>query len=260
MRLCNLLPVTENGSVGGGVGNRALAALREVQPEGVSYLEFTDAELAEIRLALESMAECALPRWDYFASQLVRAVLDEGATLFKEGDSWPYMGMVVRGYVELRTADDKGDSWVMSIAEPGQLVASPPALLPRGMTTMLGLFPSYSQIRQEFERGHTIHSARAITDAGIVVVPYATLEDLAETETEWASMLMRQTMLFAAGKELRHREFLTLSPLDRYLRFERDRGHLLSLLPKRSVASLLGITPESLSRILARLAQRRDEV
>jgi CRP-like cAMP-binding protein len=49
-------------------------------------------------------------------------------------------------------------------------------------------------------------------------------------------------------------ELMTVSPLERYLHFVQTRPDLLVRLPQYMIASMLGISPESLSRIRKRLA------
>lgn len=50
--------------------------------------------------------------------------------------------------------------------------------------------------------------------------------------------------------------FITLSPKQRYLNFLEHKGNLVQRLPQHYIASYLGISPESLSRIKKRLAPK----
>lgn len=52
-----------------------------------------------------------------------------------------------------------------------------------------------------------------------------------------------------------HARFVSASPLDRYLNFLEDRPGLALRVPQYQLASYLGMTPESLSRIKRRIAQ-----
>lgn len=70
-------------------------------------------------------------------------------------------------------------------------------------------------------------------------------KDVAEHHRRWISRLTDRVM-----------EIINVSPMDRYVRLSRDRPALVDRLPQYMIASMLGITPESLSRIRRRIADR----
>jgi CRP-like cAMP-binding protein len=51
-------------------------------------------------------------------------------------------------------------------------------------------------------------------------------------------------------------EIMTSSPEERYLKLLEERPYLLQRIPQHQLASYLGITPESLSRIRKRLSTK----
>ncbi|CAG5080213.1 Crp/Fnr family transcriptional regulator [Parvicella tangerina] len=62
---------------------------------------------------------------------------------------------------------------------------------------------------------------------------------------------MLESDLNKAKKE--HKEFILSSPMDRYKNFLNSRPDLINRVPLHQIASYLGMTPESLSRIRKRL-------
>lgn len=70
-------------------------------------------------------------------------------------------------------------------------------------------------------------------------------EELARTETE-KMMGENQEMLSS---------FITSSPEERYILLLRNRPDLLQRVPQHQIASYIGVTPESLSRIRKRIAK-----
>ncbi|MFC3196460.1 Crp/Fnr family transcriptional regulator [Parapedobacter deserti] len=59
-----------------------------------------------------------------------------------------------------------------------------------------------------------------------------------------------------AKSQLTLDDFKTSSPERRYLKLLRDRPDLLQRVPQHQIASFLGITPQSLSRIRARISRK----
>jgi CRP-like cAMP-binding protein len=55
-------------------------------------------------------------------------------------------------------------------------------------------------------------------------------------------------------------KIITSSPEQRYMNLIDERPELLQRVPQHIIASFLGITPESLSRIRKRLAQKKIKI
>lgn len=70
-------------------------------------------------------------------------------------------------------------------------------------------------------------------------------KDIAEHHRQWISRLTDRVL-----------EIINVSPMERYVKLSRDRPELVDRLPQYMIASMLGITPESLSRIRRRLSDR----
>jgi CRP-like cAMP-binding protein len=60
-----------------------------------------------------------------------------------------------------------------------------------------------------------------------------------------------------AKSQLAFDEFKTSSPEERYQRLVQNRPDLLQRVPQRQLASYLGITPQSLSRLRARIFEKK---
>lgn len=69
--------------------------------------------------------------------------------------------------------------------------------------------------------------------------------------------IIRREVEINAGKERdEFARFVTSSPEERYLYLQETRPDLLHRIPQHQIASYLGVTPESLSRIRKRVAQK----
>lgn len=95
----------------------------------------------------------------------------------------------------------------------------------------------------------------AVSDSEYVSISHAILDKMFESQElrlkfgvhhQLTNMRMTRRLI----------ELMTVSPLERYLHFVQTRPDLLERLPQYMIASMLGISPESLSRVRKRLAQK----
>ena len=94
----------------------------------------------------------------------------------------------------------------------------------------------------------------AITDATCVVFPYAVLQDLFGQYTNWQQFGRLFAEYVMVALEERMAGLLLFSHEERYIALlEGVDRHLLQRVPQRYIASYLGITPVSLSRIRNRI-------
>lgn len=96
----------------------------------------------------------------------------------------------------------------------------------------------------------------ALEESSIVVLPRTVLEAGYNEDhaIERFGRLMLQEALI--GSQRRAGRLLTLQPEDRYRRFIETRPEVARRVPQYLVASYLGLTPESLSRIRGRISKK----
>lgn len=100
------------------------------------------------------------------------------------------------------------------------------------------------------------YAIEAIDSVEVLSVPRAVLETLLRKDPSLALDLLAHHRLWLAGMTRRMMDLLVASPKERYLRFEREHPDLMEQLPLYMVASMIGVKPESLSRIRRRLVSR----
>ncbi|RQO55964.1 Crp/Fnr family transcriptional regulator [Paucibacter sp. KBW04] len=160
--------------------------------------------------------------------------LAAGEVVFEPEQIHPYVYVVRSGLLKLHYRQANGEEWIKSFSHEGLFFGSLAALQPQGRSSF---------------------AVTALEDCELERLDYRELEALAERDAGWMKALYRAMRLFAARKEQRERELLTLSPPERYQAFLREDAALAARLPLKELALYLGITPVSLSRIRARLSE-----
>jgi len=155
-----------------------------------------------------------------------------GGTLFMQDSVHPFVYAVRSGLLKLVYLDEAGDEWIKSFTFEGRYFASIAALVPGGRASFM---------------------VRAIEDSVVERVDYRLLEGLAARHLDWARALLVLTQQFAARKELREKELLTLTAEQRYIAFTEQHPGLVKRIHQKDLALHLGLTPVGLNRIVARL-------
>lgn len=188
------------------------------------------------RHLLESAAGSTLPDWPRIeAVQTVRRI-ETGGAVFLQDVEHPFVYAVQTGLLKLSYLSEDGTEWVKSFASEGRFFASIAALQPQGRTSFM---------------------VAAIEDSVLERLDYRVLAALAERHLAWSRALHALTMVYAARKEARERDLLTLSAEERYLAFRAAEPDLAKRIPQKDLARHLGVTPVGLNRIIMRL--RRQE-
>lgn len=184
---------------------------------------------------LEAAAGEPLPEWPLAAADLVPKTFDAGASVFRQDEPHPFVYAVRSGLLKLVYLDAEGNEWIKSFTREGQFFASLSALSDRGVTSFM---------------------AQAIEPSVLERIPFHTLAVLGDRHLAWSRALQRMALSFAARKEQRERELLTLSAEARYLSFRAADPDLERRIPQKDLARHLGVTPVGLNRIVMRVRRR----
>jgi CRP-like cAMP-binding protein len=96
----------------------------------------------------------------------------------------------------------------------------------------------------------------ALTDCVVSIWPLRALTDLFDTHIEWQKLGRRLAEVLYLRKENREIAFLTQTVEQRYEALANAFPVQIDSVPQLHLASYLGVTPESLSRLKARIAKR----
>ncbi|MFC5406649.1 Crp/Fnr family transcriptional regulator [Cohnella soli] len=90
----------------------------------------------------------------------------------------------------------------------------------------------------------------AMEDSVVIEIPYELLKDLMDKSHMWERFVRRSVERLYIRKEERERELLYLSAMERYHAFLLKYPGLDKRIPQYHIASYIGVSPVSLSRLL----------
>ncbi len=91
-----------------------------------------------------------------------------------------------------------------------------------------------------------------IEDCELLSWHYDYIKKLEDTDIKWLRFLKKQVDHVFVARDIKERQFYTLSPDELYLSFLETFASFVYRIPQRYIASYLGVSPEALSRIKKR--------
>jgi CRP-like cAMP-binding protein len=95
---------------------------------------------------------------------------------------------------------------------------------------------------------------QALEDTELLEVDYDLAQDVFDKNQQFAKARNFFLLNMLAESMARVETFIMLNPEERYLKLMKDKPDIINRVPNKYIASLLGITPVSLSRIRKRIA------
>ena len=164
--------------------------------------------------------------WDRVAASMTVKNLEKGEVFLRPGDSSENFALIFEGVGRHYYVENDGKELTKSFAGPGDFLGA------------------YAELLQGLESRTFIE---AITPMKILKGSKRELEMM--KAPEWDQVWRRLAEAHFIKKENREYEFLKLDALGRYEAYLRQYEHIDELIPRKYVASYLGITPQALSRL-----------
>ena len=179
--------------------------------------------------------------WDLLAPHLKRRILKKGESIRFADDVWDKVMFIEKGVVRSYIINDDGKEFTRQFYfnSPESSVAN---LFVLDLTSLTLQTPS-------------IRGFEVLEESIVTVVPGEVLHRLYETDKNWERVGRKMAELAYIDMERFYHEMLTLTPAQRYSRLEKNMRSLLCRVSQYHVASYLGITPVSLSRIRKKLTK-----
>lgn len=169
-------------------------------------------------------------------SRLERRVVKKNEIILRQGETCNHAFFIAKGLLRAYTIDENGKEHVLQFAPENWLLSERSSVLFKGVSEQFidavedseivliesGFFESLSEISPSFQRFNTLALNNRIRH-----------------------LHKRINLLISASAETRYLDFMEMYP------------NLLQRVPQWMIASYLGITPESLSRVRKELAQKK---
>jgi len=181
-----------------------------------------------IRLSQKEMNLCS----QFFTPKKIK----KRQFLLQEGEVCRHLAFVNSGCLREYTVDHKGEEHVIQFAIKDWWISDLNSFLSGSSST---------------------HNIDALEDSDVLLLEREARDKLLETvpKIERFFRLLLESNYLATHKRIN--DSLAASAEERYLAFNETYPALVELVPQHHIASFLGITPQSLSRIRKELSQKR---
>ncbi len=181
-----------------------------------------------IRELFDSQALLSDEEWELFVSKLEHKAFNKGAMILREGDVENYLSFIARGSARHYVYDAKCDEISVGFCSSGSFCSSYSSFIMQSPSSV---------------------NVEALEDIELLRMSYEDLQYLYSCSHTGERLGRINAELYLARKEEREIMLLTMSAQERYIHLLENNPKLLELVKLEHIATYLGITPQSLSRI-----------
>ncbi len=162
--------------------------------------------------------------------------LEAGEAYIREGDTTKRLAFIERGIMRAYTTKANGEEATLFLRWDGQLIASHDTII-------------------HHQPARFIY--RALEPTQLLEMDYDVLESVLREHPEYEPLRNHFLMRMLAETLHAIETFVLWTPQERYQQLVANRLDIVNRVPDKYIASMLGITPVSLSRIRRRIGQGR---
>ncbi len=161
--------------------------------------------------------------------------LEANETYIREGDKERRLAFIEQGIMRAYIIKPNGDDATLFLRWEGQFIASHDTIIHRQPSRFI---------------------YRALESVSLLEIDYDVLEEVLKTHPEYEPLRNFFLMRMLSESLSMMESFVTQSPEERYRNLLAGRFDLVNRVPDKYIASMLGITPVSLSRIRKRMLDK----
>ncbi|MBP7460102.1 MAG: Crp/Fnr family transcriptional regulator [Candidatus Delongbacteria bacterium] len=152
----------------------------------------------------------------------------KGDFFIREGEVAGYLGFIIKGLMKFYYIDSRGNEWIKHFAVENSFMTA--------FTSFQNQTPS-------------LYNIEAVEDTMVMMVDYNRYHDGISTVMVWNTVARKFVERLYQIKEKREADFLKHDARERYQIFLEEYPHLIYRVSMKDIASYLGITSVTLSRI-----------
>ncbi|ANE53693.1 Crp/Fnr family transcriptional regulator [Flavisolibacter tropicus] len=156
--------------------------------------------------------------------------------LLQEGDVCKFVAFVEKGVLRSYSIDEKGIEHIIQFALEGWLIAD--------LYSFLTMEPA-------------TYTIDAIEDCELVLISKSAHEELLKTLPKYESWIRLQITGAYIALQKRLTSIISLTLEERYESFISLYPHIVQRVPQHMIASYMGLSPETLSRVRKRITSRK---
>lgn len=152
----------------------------------------------------------------------------KGKSFLKAGEISDFVGFNLNGIFRLYYVDSEGNDFTKSFSIPGKFVISYTALV---------------------QKRPSLFYIDAVAKSDLLRFRYSEWKKMIENDIRWYPFIFKLIESVYVMKEMREKSFLIDDAKTRYIEFRKMYPQLEGMVRQYQIASFLGMTPETLSRI-----------
>lgn len=181
-----------------------------------------------VKIFLSKITQIPPLEWFHLTTLLKVKSFKKGSVYFNQGDEVHEIGFVVKGLLYNSYIDSDGKELVKFFITERNLVAAYSSLILNK--------PAF-------------YTCKTLEDTTLITIQYKDLKNLYKRHASWERMGRISAEKQFIAKELREYQFLANDAQARYESLVQEQPELVNRVPQYLIASYLGISPVSLSRI-----------
>ena len=182
----------------------------------------------ELYDTLNGISEIPAGEYENFKNEFHMVEFKKGEYWIHSGEKESRVGIIVSGLIRMYYIGNNDEEYTKDFCKSKEFLSA------------------YSSLLQDQP---TELNIQMMTDSKVLVASHKQYKKLSETHPCWNNLNRKIAEMLFIKKETREKELLLLSAKERYLKFIDNYSDIYLQIPQYHIASFLGISPVSLSRL-----------